>query len=136
MRELNEKKNNDCQLDAEQANEYFSSIGKDMNKKIEKVSFSTSLTELTSFNLLFPLEMTEIFEIIKSLNNSTDESVDGINNTILKISSLVLLEYLSVLFYKCYSQGCFPAFFKLAKLFRFISLVTSQRLLITAQSHF
>ena len=91
------------------------------------------MPELTNSMFLFPVGFTEIFEIINSLNNSIAEGVDGINNIFLKLSSPVLSEYLSVLLNKCFSQGCFPAFFKFAKIFRFNNLATSRRYQITFQ---
>ena len=48
------RKNNDCQLDAEQKNDYFASIGKDMSEKLESVSFSTNMPELTNSMFVFP----------------------------------------------------------------------------------
>ena len=116
MRELN-LKGNEFQLNAEQANEYFSSIRKDdMNKKTENFSFSTNLPTFTKPMFFFPVGTSESLKRIKFLNNSNAEIFDGINNILLIISSLVSSEYLSVLPNKCYSHGCFPASFKIAKL--------------------
>ena len=98
-----------------------------MNKKNSNVLFSTNLPELTNFMFLFPVETSENFQIIKSLNNSTAKGIDGINNIFLELLSTALSEYLSVFFLNC------VFFFKLRILFRFISLVKNQGNVISVQ---
>ena len=98
LREPN-KKNNDSRLDAEQTTNtfHFSRIRKKkQEQKLESVSFSTKMPELTNSMLLFPLGTSENFETIQSLNNSTAESIDGLNKVFLNLSSPVQSEYLSV----------------------------------------
>ena len=65
-----------------------------MNKKIEKVSLSANFPELKSSMFFFPVQTLEIFESIKSLNNSNAEGVDGIINKFLSLPSPILSEQL------------------------------------------
>ena len=103
---LTQKLQLSVRCDAEQTNEFIPSIGKDMNKKLKSASLSTNRPELTNSMFPFPVETSEIFELIKSLNSSTVEGVDF---------HLPLYRNINVIFNKCHSKSCFPRFFQICK---------------------
>ena len=99
---------------AEKFNEFFASIGKNIQRSIP----SEAVTPLTDVNMtlrVYPVSDTEISEIIDSLPDKSSSGEDEISNIVVKTTKSVVTKYLTSLINQSFREGVFPTELKKAK---------------------
>ena len=109
-----DEKKNEIELDVEQFNAFFATIGSKLAENYNTNNFicKTKLVEHTIFLPEFTTD--EVVSAIENLKNSSSVGHDGISNIILKISITVIAPVLTVIFNNCLNKGIFPDNFKKA----------------------
>ena len=107
--DINEKK-------AQDMNNFFVNIGPNLSDKIE-VADPISL-ENVDYSMFFPsIKETEIEQIITELPNKLSSGCDCINTAIVKLCKPIITPWLTNFFNTCYTNGCYPKYLKIAKVF-------------------
>ena len=107
---------------------FFCSIGENLAKDIlcqDNRKFMSSLKNRNSSSMF--LEAPNLYEILDSLKSlSVNKAVgqDNIPAFFMKTANLVIAPYLLILYDYAFSSGIFPDILKIAKLSRFIKMVT------------
>ena len=99
-------------------NEFFTSVGRELASKFPPASsvFKDYLCAPCCNSCVFmPIDETEVFNIISSINSKTSAGYDGISSRVLKIASPIISGPLAVLFNKCLATGSYPNGLKIAK---------------------
>ena len=97
-------------------NEYFSSIGTELDSKLPLPTDSSTeqpLPILPHSFYLFPVSVPEIIKIISKLKNSKS-SLDVLPVRLFKFFSNILAEPLTIIINKVFSSGVFPKLLKIA----------------------
>ena len=103
-------------------NSHFSTVGKTMAEKYEKIDFSNLKDPLDYVtrkeSICRNLSLTNLSEILKLISNLDPKKscgFDFITNKILKATSATIAPFLVSLFNKCLNNGTFPNCYKTAK---------------------
>ena len=98
---------------AEKINEFFASIGKNIQRSIP----SEAVTPLTDVNMslrVYPVSDTEISAIIDSFPDKSSFGEDEISNIVVQTTKSVVTKYLTSLINQSFREGIFPTELKKA----------------------
>jgi len=116
---LNGKILSEEQLIADNFNDYFVSIGKNLAEKIpeSKISFLNYMPKNSIKNscALYLTTASEIIKIVSDMKNSESAGYDEISINLIKKCIDCIAEPLSLIFNSCLSEGLFPDSLKTAK---------------------
>ena len=98
-------------------NNYFTSIDPSLaNKFDQNNSYSKYLDDASNFRLYFePVEEHYIMKIINKLKNKKSSGIDGISNSLIKLSKNVLVNPLAIMFNQMLNTGILPSQLKISK---------------------
>ena len=95
-------------------NNFFVKIVPNLNDNIG-LSDPISL-ENVDYSMFFPI-INETEQIITDLPNKLSSGYDCINTAIVKLCKPIITPWLTNFFNTCYTNGCYPKYLKIAKVF-------------------
>ena len=98
-------------------NNYFTSIGPSLANKFEQNNnYLKYLNDAPNCRLYFePVEEHYIIKIIDKLKNKKSSGIDGISNSLIKLSKHVLVKPLAIMVNQMLNTGIFPSQLKISK---------------------